>query len=167
MFTRFSTRRIRAGVLAGVGVAMLAALAACSSPSASSTAQPSESTGQAESEASSPDKAFQEWQLKFAECLRGEGIDQSDPSEDGSVDLNLGDEEAYTAAAETCEKKLGPPPAATGDTGQAVQEQQLKSAQCLRDEGYDVEDPKPGEAFGVPADASEEAIEKCLTTEGQ
>lgn len=63
------------------------------------------------SEASSPDQAFQDWQLKFAECMRAEGVDMPDPSGSGSQQLELPDDMgAFETAAAVCQEKLGDPP---------------------------------------------------------
>jgi hypothetical protein len=157
----------RGRVLAGLSVALVATLAACSAPAESPSSSPTDAAPPGESAAAAPDKEFLEWQLSFAECMRGEGVEQPDPGKDGSVSLPLDtDPDAYAAAAETCEATLGPPPAATEESDQAVLDEELKSAQCLRDEGYDVEDPKPGEPFGIPAEASSEALQKCLNPTG-
>lgn len=113
----------------------------------------------------------QQWRLDFAACMREHGIDMEDPGSGGTPALTPSEqtperEEATVA----CIEELGPSPAGAGDDAQGasggpsadeMQEELVALAQCLRDLGYDVEDPAPGSGITMPADLSEEAIEQC------
>ncbi|MDR6868020.1 hypothetical protein J2Y69_002628 [Microbacterium resistens] len=168
-----STRRSRFAVAGALAATLLALVTACAAPGAAPGSAPDPSSAKGGAASSSKgggdaEKEFQDWQLKFAECMRGEGIDMPDPSKDGaSVTLEIpADSTAFDAASNTCQKKLGTPPSIDGKSEQEVLDEQLKTAQCLRDAGIDVEDPKPGQAMGLPMDVPEDVIKKCLTPAG-
>ncbi|GAA1015721.1 hypothetical protein Aple_009850 [Acrocarpospora pleiomorpha] len=107
----------------------------------------------------------EEYQLAFAECMRGEGIDMPDPEDGGQVAAGSGD--GFLEAAETCQAKLGAPPSGQDGGGRPSDAEQreifLQMAQCFRDNGLDVPDPAPGESLSVPLDAPQELFEKCAT----
>jgi hypothetical protein len=109
---------------------------------------------------------FDDWQLANAQCMRDEGIDMPDPTEDGrsmAIDTENMDMEALEAASKKCISKLGEPPAPEGGfmSEDDMRESMLKMAKCFRDNGLDVPDPKSGEGFSLPADAPSEVMEKC------
>lgn len=143
-------------------------LAGCSSTAAGPDA------GKAGGESSTGTGAddFQTWHVKYAECMQGEGIDYPTPSPDpnaASEALNideLGGMEVFEAANKVCEAKVGQPPAPTGPDGkpiteEAMREQMLKTTQCLREHGADVEDPQPGVGLTLTDEISPEALEAC------
>ncbi|MEM8904854.1 MAG: hypothetical protein AAGF02_14225 [Actinomycetota bacterium] len=90
--------------------------------------------------------------LEFADCMRAEGIDYVDPDigADGSVDLlsgfanvdpTEGQDEAQ-AAFDVCGEILdGSTLLPDGSEAVANEDALLEFAQCLRDQGLDVEDP--------------------------
>ena len=111
-----------------------------------------------------------QWALDYAACMREHGIDMEDPNANGgSIGLGPEDETPERqAATEACLEELGPSPAGGGsqgsDGGPSIEEMRdelLALADCLRDLGYDVKDPAPGEGIAMPADLTEEAIEQC------
>jgi hypothetical protein len=127
-----------------------------------------ESPSSAETAGTEPTQSatsFDDWQLSFADCMRGEGIDMPDPDSGGGLGLdNGGDPNAFAAAAQKCRDELGDPPAADGPdttTDEQMLADQLKTAKCLREEGYDVADPEPGEGLNVPADVPPDVLETC------
>ncbi|MFK8022620.1 MAG: hypothetical protein AB8G26_01545 [Ilumatobacter sp.] len=132
----------------------------------------------------------EEQALAFAQCMRDEGLDWPDPTTaaDGSIDITGGvigpgtsgqvdlQSDDFANAAETC----GPIvegasflPGGGGGIDAETQDQLLQFAQCLRDEGVDVDDPdfgalSPGGGgiFGDfdPQDpANSAAIQACQT----
>lgn len=134
---------------------LIALLAACSTGGGGSTPEKSAASEQ----------SFDDWQISFASCMRGEGIDMPDPTKDGlSMALPAGGEDgdAMMKASETCMKKVGEPPAPPGGkkTEKEMLADQLKIAKCFRDNGFDVPDPKAGQGFTIP-DAPEDVMEKC------
>jgi len=152
--------RSRLGVAALGFAALLTLATACTAQDAVQENSPSDSSSASSSDA--PEKDFLDWQLKFAECMRGEGIDMPDPSSDGMVSVTQpDDQEAFDAAVTLCQDQLGAPPAADNRSDQEILDEQLKTAKCLRDAGYEVDDPQTGEAFGIPSEATDEDLEAC------
>jgi len=110
-----------------------------------------------------------QWGFDYAECMRGEGIDMPDPEDSGrGMTMKLGsgeDAEAMQAAGEKCRDELGDPPPMSAEEQAEADEAMLKwgreAAECYRENGYDMEDPKAGEMPEFPADAPEEVQQEC------
>ena len=126
----------------------------------------SEETVEAEIDASmSADATDEELALAFASCMRDEGIDFPDPTvaADGSVSLippggaaNLNfnpNDPAVRAAGEVCSPLLeGASCLPTGDGNLTeVRDNLLAFAECLREQGVDVDDPTFGNGFTAEA----------------
>lgn len=93
--------------------------------------------------------------LAFADCMRDEGIEWPDPATnaDGSIDplggltlrdiATTGDPETIQAAAGVCSPLLDGASFLPEDDGldAAAQDSLLEFAQCLRDNGLDIDDP--------------------------
>ena len=99
---------------------------------------------------------FEEGVLDFAQCMREEGINFPDPSFDidGNPefdDLNIENEEEFEEAFVNCEDILREALPEQFDLDPEVEaalvDSSLEFSQCMRDEGIDFPDPKPGE-FG-------------------
>jgi hypothetical protein len=109
--------------------------------------------------------SFETYQLAFAECMREHGIDMPDPSADGSVKIPaVKDMTAFTEASEACQKKLGQPPAPEGGPTKSDEErlaEMVKTAECFREHGVNVPDPKAGEIISIPMDAPEDVLAAC------
>lgn len=107
----------------------------------------------------------EEYQLAFAECMRGKGIDMPDPGEGGQISAGSGD--LYLEAAETCQDELGAPPAGSGDEGIPSEAEQheifLRMAECFRDNGIEIPDPAVGESLSIPMDADQDVLKECAT----
>lgn len=151
------TSRARAAALLAIPLLALS-LAACSAPP----------TPETEGDATETDP--KQWALDFAECMREQGIDMEDPGEGGAIGLGPEEETPERqAATQVCLEQVGPSPlgpgssdgAAGGPSADEMREELLALAKCLRDLGYDVEDPAPGEGIHMPADLTEDAIEQC------
>ncbi|MBF4563657.1 hypothetical protein [Plantibacter sp. VKM Ac-2876] len=126
-------------------------------------------SGEASTEsASAAPVSFEDWQLKFSDCLREKGVDMPDPKADGSMNINVNeiDMDAYEAAAPQCQEEVGPPPASSegGTTEEQSMKQTLEAAECLRDHGFDVPDPTRDTGLQVPDDVPDDVSEKCLAT---
>lgn len=102
------------------------------------------------------EKTFEEGVLDFARCMREEGISFPDPSFDidGNPDfddLNIENEEEFEEAFVNCEDILRQALPEQFDLDPEVEaalvDASLEFSQCMRDEGIDFPDPKPGE-FG-------------------
>jgi hypothetical protein len=94
----------------------------------------------------------EEARLKFAQCMRENGVDMPDPDGTGRVAIKgrPGDRGKLEAAMNKCEvfmrgaiaKRLEDP---------KVRDQMLKFAQCMREHGVDMPDPRPGEGIQLRA----------------
>ena len=132
---------------ASAGVVVLAALALALAVSACG--------GGGEGSASGGSKAGSERRegaLKFAQCMREQGIDHPDPDANGlfriEPDQGFDPQSAkFREAMEACEKYLaatGPPPELSDEDRKKLEEQMLAFAKCMRKQGIDLPDPKFG-----------------------
>ena len=122
---------------------------------------------------------FEEGVLNFAQCMREEGINFPDPTFDidGNPqfdNLEIEDEDEFERAFENCEDILRNALPEQFDLDPEVEaalvDASLEFSQCMRDQGIDFPDPKPGE-FGFFAfrdadidfgsEAVQEAFEIC------
>ena len=99
---------------------------------------------------------FEEGVLDFAQCMRKEGINFPDPTFDidGNPqfdNLEIENEEEFENAFENCEDILRNALPEQFDLDPEVEaalvDASLEFSQCMRDQGIDFPDPKPGE-FG-------------------
>ena len=99
---------------------------------------------------------FEEGVLDFAQCMREEGINFPDPTFDidGNPqfdNLEIENEEEFESAFENCEDILRNALPEQFDLDPEVEaalvDASLEFSQCMRDQGIDFPDPKPGE-FG-------------------
>ena len=116
--------------------------------------------------ASNAAQSAEDYNLKFAQCLRDAGFNVSDSDSDKDIrtqDVG-GDAAAFNTAVEECEKKLGTPPGAStqGPDDPEILQSSIALAECLRNDGYDVKDPEPGKGLSLDVGTiPQEAIEKC------
>ena len=122
---------------------------------------------------------FEEGVLNFAQCMREEGINFPDPTFDidGNPqfdNLEIENEDEFERAFENCEDILRNALPEQFDLDPEVEaalvDASLEFSQCMRDQGIDFPDPKPGE-FGFFAfrdadidfgsEAVQEAFEIC------
>lgn len=158
MITSTRSRTIAAGFAATVAV--LFALAGCSGAPSENSA-PTSSSGAAASGGEAEFQAARDaYDLKLAQCLRDAGFDVKDPVPgqgitEMSPDLN--------AAASVCMGELGDPPQSNAVVNKTdMLNDMLKLAECFRDRGLQVEEPRLGEAFLMPVDATEEDVAACV-----
>ena len=119
---------------------------------------------------------FEEGVLEFAQCMREEGINFPDPKfdTDGNPqfdNLEIENEEEFESAFENCEDILRNALPEQFDLDPEVEaalvDASLEFSQCMRDQGIDFPDPKPGE-FGFFAfrdadiDFSSEAVQDAF-----
>jgi hypothetical protein len=108
---------------------------------------------------------FEDYQIAFSACMRENGFDVPDPSGDGSLKVPaIDDMDAFTKASEACQDKLGPPPAPEGEPTKSDEErlaEMVAIAECFREHGVDVPDPKQGEMISIPLDAPEDVLKAC------
>jgi hypothetical protein len=120
--------------------------ASSESGTASSTGTASTGTGTSSSGATTKLTA-QEKAVKFAECMRANGVPHF-PDPDAKGDFNFGvdvSKEVFARAVDAC-KALKPPGALSGKRTPKQQSASLRFAQCVRDHGVkDFPDPVNGE----------------------
>ena len=119
---------------------------------------------------------FEEGVLEFAQCMREEVINFQDPTFDidGNPqfdNLEIENEEEFESAFENCEEILRNALPEQFDLDPEVEaalvDASLEFSQCMRDQGIDFPDPKPGE-FGFFAfrdadiDFSSEAVQDAF-----
>lgn len=110
------------------------------------------------------EQSFEDYQLGFAKCMREHGIEMPDPSGDSMQVPAVEDMGAFTEASDACQKELGQPPAPEGGPTKSDDErlaEMLEIAECFREHGIEVPDPKPGEVVSIPMDAPADVLEAC------
>jgi hypothetical protein len=87
--------------------------------------------------------------LRFAQCMREQGIDHPDPDANGlfriKPDQGFDPQSAkFRKAADACQKylaEMGPPPELSEEDRKKMEEQMLAFARCMREQGIDMPDP--------------------------
>ncbi|WP_182886882.1 hypothetical protein [Microbispora sp. H10885] len=116
-------------------------------------------TGTTAAPSASASTDLREAQLKFAQCMREHGVDMPDPDAQGRVQIRArkGEEATTREAMRACEHFMKN---AVGDRAGADDPQErdrmLKFAQCMREHGIDMADPKPGEGLLVKVKPGQE-----------
>jgi hypothetical protein len=116
----------------------------------------------------------QETLLKYAKCMRDNGVQVPDPAGDKPSSIYDGVDQnsaAFKAADKVCSPLLkGIVEGRKNDQGDTDAEQQklLTLAKCLRQHGVDVQDPVPGaeKPFGQSLDRTDPATAKALAACG-
>jgi hypothetical protein len=131
------------------------------------TACGSEGSGEAPSQGSETQQLL----LKYAQCMRDNGVSLPDPVEGEAGSLYKGvdqDSPAFQSADAVCGPILqGVVDEREGQNGEDPAEQQeemLALAQCLREHGIDVPDPVPGteKPFGDSLDRTDPAVAQAV-----
>ena len=90
-------------------------------------------------------------QVKFAECMREQGVDLPDPGTDGKQTLKVGGDsgispEAFETASKACEKyRKDIRPQLSAEEQEEFKQKALEWARCMRDHGIDMPDPQISE----------------------
>ena len=113
----------------------------------------------ADSAASASATSGDDYLLKMAKCMRDKGIDVSDPDANGNVQFP--DNEA-----QECEQTVGPAPGTEDLAKPETQQDLVKAAECLRNEGYDVPDPEAGKGIQLNGDIPQDVMSKCFSQVG-
>lgn len=158
-------------LLAVVSAAALLAIAGCSTGSDTSTVASAGGGSPSASASGSKPADRQDQLVKFAQCMRTNGVNLPDPAA-GAQTVQLpagtkGDSRTQAALA-TCQGLLG-----AGDkagTDSAAQDRAVALAECLRGKGLDVADPQPGQPLQLSGAANtakaREAITECRSSTG-
>ncbi|MFE3460205.1 hypothetical protein ACFXKD_21880 [Nocardiopsis aegyptia] len=115
--------------------------------------------------------SMEEAMVDFAGCMRDKGFDMPDPQgEDGVISLPAVDpeDEEYMDAMTECEDLL--PVDENAPSDEEVFEENLRMAECLRENGIDVEDPERGQGLALPIDPDDDehmaAVSECSEETG-
>ena len=102
-------------------------------------------------------KDFKQQMLAYARCLRQHGVDMPDPKIDANgrmaMQLPAGvgpDDPKFKVADQACKQYA--PSGEPEKVDPQVQQQMLAYARCMRQQGINIPDPKPGEGIGVDGD---------------
>jgi hypothetical protein len=112
-------------------------------------------------------KAYEEGLVKYARCMRENGVDMPDPKPGEAIAANRSDPTTQKAM-DACRDLLPVNP----DMGspEEFHQNQVKLAKCLRGKGFDIPDPKPGQGLSLPlADGEKlvQAVRECNSTTKQ
>lgn len=156
-----SSRRLLSKTSFAAALIALIALTGCSgNPPAGVSSDAPASTSDAPSGSAGFEAARDAYDLKLAQCLREAGFDVKDPAPGEGI-TESGPE--LTAAASTCMQEIGDPPRADAKVDQTeMLNAMLVWAKCFRNRGLEVEEPKLGQAFFLPVDASDADVAACI-----
>lgn len=143
MTSAFGFRRVcRAPLLVTFGVAAVVALTACGSQGDSGVASAHGGKGGGSPQAAGKEGNTQDQLLKFAKCMRDNGVDVPDPKpgEKGVRLQGSGSPEKAQQAQKMCERYL-PSSVKNRQNDPKTKDQMLKLAKCMRENGVDVPDP--------------------------
>ncbi|MGG7510465.1 hypothetical protein [Plantibacter sp. YIM 135249] len=150
-----TTQRIRRKLAALAAVPLLVGLFVGCSAGGGESSKPAASGAE-----QTDQQAYEAWELKLNACMKEQGYDLPAPGADRGNGVDVGDEAVFKEAMTACTEKIGDPPGGTGEITQSDQEDMLKMMQCLRDKGYDVQDPKDGN-ITFPQGISAEDQKEC------
>jgi len=168
--SRHRTRTGRRRLVAGAGFLLAAlALTSCSDSSGkgpgvaslgnTSSSAPASSAG-AESGSADP----QDQMLKFARCMRSNGVDVPDPGGPGTGGFQIRgagqDAAKFDSAMKACQKYLG---GAMGDPNDPkIQDRKAKMDKCLRKHGLEIQDnPNGMGSIKAPREKVEQVMKVC------
>ncbi len=147
--------------LALCALALTFLLASCSQGGTTSS-QTTQSHGKGStSTASAASSSSKDPNIAFGQCMRAQGYDVPDTGL--TPDLLKDTSDAFNGAINKCMQEVSSLVGEQDDlTNDAATRQALvKGAQCLRDLGYNVKDPKPGEGVSIE-NIPTDAVNKCF-----
>ncbi|MFG2089654.1 hypothetical protein [Spirillospora sp. NPDC048824] len=126
-------------------------------------------TGAAVSASPSASLSAEDAELKFAQCMRENGVDVPDPGSGDAAAKRLGEgteRKKLEAALEKCRSWLQAGGRMPDLKDPKVRDQYVEFAQCMREHGVDIPDPGPDGELRLPSGdidrgALEKAREKC------
>ena len=143
--------------------ALLLALAACTSgpdPTGPAATSGGTSAGQPGTDAE-VSTARDDYDRRLAECFRAHGLDVQDPQPGQGI---TEDSPELRDAYPGCVTEIGEPPSSEGRTFAAEDvARALDQARCLRELGYEIQEPTADDIGFVPAEVTEEDFETCRT----
>jgi hypothetical protein len=115
--------------------------------------------------------------LKFAQCMRQHGVNIPDPvkGKPSRIGIDGGPGSTGDKAVKACQKYMQGGGNASRAADPKIFDQLVKFAQCMREHGIDMPDPKPGQGIQMlapkgskaKADAATKACQKLLPGEGK
>ncbi|MBC6459214.1 hypothetical protein [Actinomadura sp. HBU206391] len=126
--------------------------------------------GEAKNAAASPSQSLspEDAQLKFAQCMRENGVEMADPESGGGVRIQVtgkpGSREKTEAAMKKCRPYLEAGGKMPNMQDPKVRDQFVKFAQCMRENGVNMQDPGPDGGLriqGKPGEMGREKLEKA------
>jgi hypothetical protein len=160
--TQTPTRRTRLASALALPVLLLA-LAACTSGT-EATGSPSSAGGTTAGQPATDAEmsaARDDYDRRLAECFRGQGLDVQDPQPGQGITEDTPEiRDAYPG----CVAEIGDPPSSEGRTFAPEDvARALEQARCLRELGYEIQEPTADDIGFVPAEVSDEDFETCRT----
>lgn len=138
--------------------ALVLALAGCSMGGTDAAGSGGGSAGSSATDAEFT-AARDAYDRKLAQCLRDQGLDVKDPLPGGGI---VEDTPEIRAAYPACTDEIGDPPTNAGMTLTPDElDELLERAKCLRDKGYDIQEPTTTDPGFIPAEVSDEDFEIC------
>jgi len=105
------------------------------------------------------DAARDAYDLELAQCFRDKGFDVKDPLPGTGITENSPE---LQAAYPACAEEIGDPPSSAGVTASPEElALNLARATCLRELGYEIQEPTADDPGFIPAEVTEEHFEKC------
>ncbi|GAA0213007.1 hypothetical protein GCM10009527_006180 [Actinomadura nitritigenes] len=123
--------------------------------------------GAAAKASASPSRSLspEDAQLKFAQCMRQNGVDVPDPGSGHAETMRIGKgagREKLQAAMKECQSWLQAGGKMPDLKDPKVRDQYVKFAQCMREHGIDVKDPDPDGTIQIPTGKVDpEAVKKA------
>jgi hypothetical protein len=140
--------------VAGVALALVLGLSACGSDDGGGGVASAGGTAKASASASpTASLSAEDAQLKFAQCMRENGVDLPDPGSGDRSALRLGkstDRTKLQGALKNCKQWLQAGGRLPDLKDPKVRDQFVKFAQCMREHGVDIPDPGPDGQFKLP-----------------
>jgi hypothetical protein len=148
-----------------VGVLPLFALAGCGQ-SQTGTGVATANDGTAAAQSAGPSPTVSSDPLKFAQCMRENGIQMDDPDGSGQIRIMAKneDKEKMEKAQKECGKYLQGGKLGNAANDPKVQDAMVKFAECMRKNGVDMPDPEAnggGVKITRPRGGDSEAFEKA------
>lgn len=155
-----SRRRSVATIFAALALAPVALLAGCAGQPGSDRPGATHSTGSGSGGDGLGNATYEQelatWTDRFDACMRKQGIDlpKRDPGKLLDLDSLGIDAGTYKTASGVCTKRVGPAPVDPDvPTEDEYYKMELAFASCMREAGYEWEDPAPPSAKGGAAGA--------------
>jgi hypothetical protein len=158
------------GLAVALTLPVVLALAACGGGAEEGDGIASAGGAAAKNAAVTPTQSLspEDAQLKFAQCMRENGVQMEDPGSDGRVRIQFKGKGQDRDKAQAAMKKCRPILQAGGKMPNLqdpkVRDQFVKYAQCMREHGIDMPDPGPDGGLMIrqrPGDGGEAKVKKA------